>query len=120
MPRRKGVPCPGCGYLRCQCLELELESHLKAYGLEGYERELELVAGRKWRADFAYPAERIAIECEGGTFIGGRHSRGDGFRRDCEKYNAAALAGWRVLRFDKSMIREGVAVQTIAAALEGG
>lgn len=120
MPRRKGEPCAGCGYLRCQCLELELAFHLRAIGLEDFAREAPLVPGRKWRADFAWPAELLAIEVEGGTWAGGRHSRGDGFRRDCEKYNAATLAGWRVLRFDAGMVKDGTAAATIAAALGRG
>ena len=38
------------------------------------------------------------FELEGGTWTGGRHTRGTGFRDDCEKYNAAGAFGWRVFR----------------------
>jgi hypothetical protein len=34
----------------------------------------------------------------------GRHTSGGGFIKDCEKYNAAALLGWRVLRYTTSNI----------------
>lgn len=54
---------------------------------------------RRWRFDFAWPDALVAVELEGGHFVSGRHSRGVGFRQDCDKYNAAVLAGWRVLRF---------------------
>jgi hypothetical protein len=40
----------------------------------------------------------IALEVEGGVWTRGRHTRGKGFLGDMEKYNAAALGGWCVLR----------------------
>lgn len=54
---------------------------------------------RRWRFDFALVEHRIAIEVEGGAFTRGRHTRGVGFVKDMEKYNAAAVAGWWVLRY---------------------
>ena len=53
---------------------------------------------RRWRFDFAWPLEKVAVEIEGLTREGGRHQRPEGFRGDCEKYEAALLAGWRVYR----------------------
>jgi hypothetical protein len=41
---------------------------------------------------------RTLIEIEGGIWISGRHNRGVGFITDIEKYNDAALTGWRVFR----------------------
>ena len=35
---------------------------------------------------------------EGGSSVAGRHTQGEGFRKDCEKYNEATVLGWRVLR----------------------
>lgn len=54
---------------------------------------------RKWPFDMAIPAYKIAIEIEGGTWINGRHVTGGGYADDCEKYNAAAVRGWAVLRY---------------------
>lgn len=53
---------------------------------------------RRWRFDWAFVDQKIAIEVEGGIFIQGRHSRGVGMKKDMEKYNTAALMGWRVFR----------------------
>jgi hypothetical protein len=53
---------------------------------------------RKWRFDFAWPEQKIALEVEGGLYQGGRHQRINGFKSDLAKYNAASAAGWRVLR----------------------
>jgi len=67
-------------------------------------REFRFAPDRRWRFDFAWPDRKIAVELEGGSWIRGRHVRGDGFTRDCEKYNAAVAAGWRVFRFTDKML----------------
>jgi len=54
---------------------------------------------RRWRFDWAWPDHRVAIEIEGGVWTAGRHTRGQGFLADIEKYNAAAELGWRLLRY---------------------
>lgn len=61
---------------------------------------------RRWRFDFAHPASRVAIELDGGTWTGGRHSRGAGYSGDCEKFNAAAALGWLVFRLTSDMLRD--------------
>lgn len=64
--------------------------------------------GRKWRADFAHLPSRTLIEVEGGAY-GGRHTRPQGFKADLDKYFAAAMAGWRVIRIGAHQIN----VQTL-------
>lgn len=59
---------------------------------------------RKWRFDFCSPTCRVAIELEGGVWKDGAHTRGKHYTSDCEKYNAAAMAGWCVLRFPTDMV----------------
>jgi very-short-patch-repair endonuclease len=53
---------------------------------------------RKWRFDFAFLEHKVALECEGGIWTAGRHTRPSGFVKDMEKYNRAAVLGWRVVR----------------------
>lgn len=53
---------------------------------------------RKWRFDFALPCCKIAIEIQGGGW-GAGHSRGDVSANDREKFNAAAMLGWRIIYF---------------------
>jgi very-short-patch-repair endonuclease len=48
----------------------------------------------------------LAVEVEGGMWTRGRHVRGEGYEGDCEKYNAAVLGGWRVLRFTTGMLEQ--------------
>ena len=68
------------------------------------EREVKFDPSRRWRLDFVHVETRIAFEVEGGIWTGGRHSRGGGFCADCEKYNAATMAGWRVMRLTGEML----------------
>ncbi len=58
--------------------------------------------------------------CRGSGRSPGRHTRGKGFEQDCEKYNSAALLGWRLVRFTPDMVRDGRAMAVIREALEGG
>lgn len=74
--------------------------------------------GRHWRADIAYPEQRLAVEVDGGSWVGGRHVSGTGFAEDCLKLNAAAALGWRVVRVTPAMIDSGEAVRAVRAALE--
>lgn len=67
-------------------------------------REYHFHEGRDWRFDFACLRSQVAVEIEGGTRGKSRHTSYKGFREDCEKYNAAALAGWRVFRLTGEMI----------------
>lgn len=59
---------------------------------------------RKWKSDFAHVEAKVLIELEGGTWSGGRHTRGRGYQNDCEKYNRAHELGWVVQRLTGKMI----------------
>jgi hypothetical protein len=98
-------------------LEETLSFQMQAAELPAPEREYSFFPGRKWRADFAWPTRRLLVEVEGGVYSGGRHTTGPGFERDCEKYNAAALSGWVVLRFTGRLIESGEALTVIENAL---
>jgi hypothetical protein len=91
-------------------LEDEFDIQLKATGLDkpyDYKREYMFAKPRRYRFDFAFPALNVAIEIEGGSWSGGRHVRGSGFQKDCEKYNLAAVNGWIVVRGDSAMVKDG-------------
>jgi hypothetical protein len=73
---------------------------------------------RRWRFDFAFVAEKIAVEVEGNAWNvkgGGRHMQDS----DLDKYNHAALYGWRVFRFSPGMLTKdpaqcvGMVVQAV-------
>lgn len=71
---------------------------------------------RKWRFDFAWAPQRIALEIEGGTWQYGRHNRATGFLRDMEKYREAALLGWMVLRVTPEELKDGTAASLVDRA----
>jgi hypothetical protein len=79
--------------------EQALTKALASSGLPAHVEEHRFHGTRKWRFDFAWPDQKVALEVEGGVFSGGRHVRGAGFKADCEKYNTALRMGWRVLRY---------------------
>lgn len=97
-------------------LEATLALHIRASKLTEPEREWRFCE-RRWRFDFAWPEKKLAVECEGGVWTNGRHTRGSGFVKDLEKYNRATVLGWRVLRFASEHIQSGQAIQTIQEAL---
>lgn len=77
---------------------------------------------RKWRFDLAWPAYRVAFEREGMPKRGGgksRHTTPEGYVGDIEKYNAAQILGWVVIRGTGHMIEDGRAVRDLLAALSG-
>ena len=100
-------------------LEDTLAFQIKACRLPKPEREVRFAPPRLWRFDFAWPGQGVAVECEGGVFSGGRHTRGRGFEDDCVKYNEAALLGYRVLRVTERHITSGEAITWLERALKG-
>lgn len=76
-------------------------------------REFKFSPTRKWRFDLAWVNEKLAVEVEGGIWIGGRHTSGSGFENDCIKYNEAVLQGWRVLRATSNTIKNGSFIATL-------
>jgi very-short-patch-repair endonuclease len=90
--------------------------HCKASGLAP-SREFTFCPGRRWRFDFAFPDEKLAIEIEGGVWNNGRHNRGAGMIGDMNKYNMAAKLGWSVLRFDGGAVKRGEAIAFVADVL---
>jgi very-short-patch-repair endonuclease len=94
-------------------LEEELAFQLRLAKISGFYREFKFCPTRRWRADFAWPEARLLCEVEGGVYTRGRHLRIDGFEKDCEKYNSAALLGFFVVRVTASHIKSGKALQWI-------
>ncbi len=99
-------------------LEAQLAWRITTAGITPPVVEFVFAKPRRWRFDFSWPEKMIAVEVEGGTWARGRHTRGEGFRGDCEKYNAAQLMGWAVYRFTADMITDGTALATIIEAMK--
>src|SRR5688572_23096660 len=80
-------------------------------------REVRFHPTRRWRFDIAWPEKKVAVEVDGGSWIGGRHTTGSGFEKDCEKLSEAAALGWRVLRVTPRQIESGQALGWLERAL---
>lgn len=92
--------------------ESELAIQLRALKVE-FEPEFEFHPKRKWRADFHLIGKMILVEVEGGIWSGGRHTRAKGYLGDMEKYNAATMLGYQVIRFSTEQVKSGLAIQQI-------
>ena len=92
--------------------EAKLAGELKTLKIE-FEQEFEFHPKRKWRADFHLVGKKILVEVEGAIWSGGRHTRGKGYIGDMEKYNAATMMGFQVLRFSTDQVKSGLAIQQI-------
>jgi very-short-patch-repair endonuclease len=84
--------------------------------------------GREYRADFAFPSQKVLVEVDGGNRLVryseksgryvavGKHTQED----DYEKLNLAAVLGYRVLRFTPKQLEDAPAqcVELVVKALE--
>lgn len=89
----------------------------RAHRLPAPVSEFRFHPTRRWRFDWAWPDQRVALEQEGAVWARGRHTRGAGFLKDIEKYNQAAVLGWRVLRLTPQQVRAGAALPLLQELL---
>jgi very-short-patch-repair endonuclease len=90
--------------------------------LAEYERQFRYVPGRKFAADFSWPAYRLLVEIQGGVWNRKAHGSITGVLADIERLNLATLNGWRLLRFVTDEITDDYrlpdTLETIERALE--
>jgi len=91
---------------------------IKAFSLPKPIREYKFHPKRKWRFDFAWTDQKIAVEIQGGTWKGGRHTRASGYRNDREKMNEATLLNWKVFEFTSDMVKKGEGIILLEKALK--
>ena len=85
---------------------------------KGLRERLRASGLRDWRFDLAWPDHRLAVEVEGGIWVGGRHNRGLGFETDLDKYHDAVRLRWTVYRCGSRLIDSGRAAELIRTLLE--
>lgn len=99
-------------------LEKLFELHLKADNLTGWEKQYRFIDERKFMFDFAFPKQKIAVEIDGGTWMGkGGHNSGSGIQNDRDKDELAILNGWTVYRCTAHMVKAGRAIETVKTLL---
>jgi len=96
-----------------------LATMITTTGMPAPAREHRFSPERRWRFDLAWPEVKLAVEVEGGVWQMGRHQRPVGFQNDVDKYNAAVLLGWRLLRVTPQMVQDGRALRLVEEVLRG-
>jgi len=96
-----------------------LNMQCRAVGLPAPTPEYKFHPTRKWRIDFAFIEQKLAVEINGGIWIagksgrGGAHSLPSNIIRDMEKSNELSILGWHLLQFTPKQVRNGEAISTI-------
>jgi len=80
--------------------------------------EHQFCAGRKWAFDLAWPEAKVALECQGGIWSQGRHTRGAALLKEWEKLNTAAEMGYRIIYCQPSDLLTLKTLTTIRRCLE--
>ena len=94
--------------------EAHLAEDLNKAGIV-YEREFHFARpAREWRSDFYIPEKNLLIEVEGGVYMKkSRHTSGKGYTEDLEKYNAATILHFSLLRYTTDQVVKGMAITQI-------
>jgi hypothetical protein len=82
------------------------------------EYKFALARGRNWRFDWAWPRRSVALEVDGGVWVGGRHTSGSGFLEDMAKFNEAAVLGWLLIRCIPKDLTADTTFELIRRALD--
>lgn len=96
---------------------------LKDEGLPSPTPEHTFHPRQKWRFDYAFVPQKVAVEIEGGVLLTTKTGRSKGhahpkrFFSDMEKYSEAGAMGWRVLRFTPNQACLRTTTDTIRRAL---
>lgn len=94
-----------------ECLAVALD----AQALPGWDltREYQFDKERKWKFDFAFPSQKLAIEVDGRY-----HRTHKGQHADSEKFNEATRQGWRTLRLPADHLSKVKAEAFVKLVLE--
>lgn len=107
------------GIKSSQFAAIEFANLCERAGLSKPATEATFHPTRKWRLDYYWPAHRLALEVEGGVFIGGGHTSGSGFAKDLDKYNSLTIIGVRLLRCTPSQLLMFDTIDMVRRAMRG-
>ena len=116
---KKGVRLAQVKRCRRKVVNVAFPTLCRAVGLPEPVPEHRFDPERRWRFDWAWLEAGVALEREGAVWVNGRHTRGSGFIKDMEKYNRAAVLGWKVIRATPQQIDSGEILDTVKAAIGG-
>lgn len=92
-----------------------LAAALEAEPLPGWDltREFQFDKARRWKFDFAFPSQKLAIEVEGHY-----HRTHAGHAKDSEKFTEALRQGWRIVRCPARLVTPKKARELVLLAWE--
>lgn len=99
--------------------KLAFVQQLAEAGLPAPTREAYFALPRRWRIDFAYVEQKIAIEYQG--IYGAKnasHASIAGLMRDYRKFTELSLRGWTLILIDANSVRTKEALQWVERALK--
>lgn len=96
-------------------LEAELAFQFRAAGINA-EQQFR-IPPKKYLYDFHIIEEQLLIECQGGIWTSGKHTRGAGYEKDCQKMIYAQLCGYRIFYFTPGMIHSGEGLDWVLSFL---
>lgn len=98
-------------------LLLQIDVFCPGWGIGPPEPEYYFDEVREWRFDAAWPGLKVAFEYEGIFSKKSRHTSISGYTGDIEKYNAAAIQGWIVIRATAVTVKSGQAFLDLERAI---
>lgn len=88
-------------------------------GVPKPELEYRFHPTRMWRFDFCWRPYLLALECDGGVWVGGRHNASAGFIKDMEKFNSATTMGYGILHCLASHLLRYETIEMVQRAIRG-
>ncbi len=92
-------------------MKFDLSQFWKLFNIPEPAKEYKFHPTRRWKFDFAWPDKKIGCEVDGGLWTFGRHNRPVTMIKDNEKFNNAALLGWRIFKFTPQQFKNGEAAE---------
>ena len=96
-------------------LEDSFAAQLVARGFRGrYRRNHQFIEGRRFAADFWFPALKLAVETDGGIWLGkrGGHTSAKGYANDRERDAEGLKQGIITIRFTSDQVKNEYAIET--------
>jgi hypothetical protein len=116
--RAKGLNASKPGRVRHD-YKADLLSQISLAALPAPRGEFLFARPRRWRFDFCWQSQMVALEYQGGTYFADKsgHSTIKGIENDYRKFSEASIRGWTLILVTAKMVETGEALQFIERAL---
>lgn len=99
--------------------ENKLANQLREAGVGGFKQNARFITGRKYEADFYWPALRLIVEVDGGIWMKyGGHTSGTGYSDDRVRDVLALRNGIVTVRVTTGQVKSDYAIENIIPILQ--